>query len=168
VSAQQDAIIVLSGAANASPSQALQQFLGQQGIRSGGVSNASINGLPAATAQFAAQTEQAVLAGYVAFVQLDGTTYRLLAYTDQQRASSYDGVFRQSIGSFQRLTDPRALSVKPARLRLVQLSSAMTLAKFNQQYPSVIPIAELAVINGMDSSTSSIPSRSWVKRVVVE
>ena len=168
VSAQQDAIIVLSGAANAAPSQALQQFLGQQGIRSGGVSNASINGLPAATAQFAAQTEQAVLAGYVAFVQLDGTTYRLLAYTDQQRASSYDGVFRQSIGSFQRLTDQRALSVKPARLRLVQLSSAMTLTQFNQQYPSVIPIAELTVINGMDSPTASIPSGSWVKRVVVE
>lgn len=168
VSAQQDAIIVLTGAGNAAPSQVLQQFLGQQGIRSGGVSTASINGLPAATAQFAAQTEQGVVAGYVAFVQLDGTTYRLLAYTPQERASAYDGVFRQSLGSFQRLTDTRALSVKPARVRLVRLQNAMSLTQFNQQYPSTIPIEQLAAINGLDAATTSIPAGSWVKRVVVE
>lgn len=168
VSAQQDAIIVLSGAGNASPSQALQQFMSQQGIQSGGASTASVNGLPAATAQFAAQTEQGVVAGYVSFVQLDGTTYRLLAYTAQQSASAYDRVFRQSLGSFQRLTDARALSVKPARLRLVQLQSAMTLTQFNQQYPSSIPLEQLAVINGLDAATTSLPSGRWVKRVVVE
>jgi predicted Zn-dependent protease len=142
--------------------------MSQQGIQSGGASTASVNGLPAATAQFAAQTEQGVVAGYVSFVQLDGTTYRLLAYTGQQNASAYDRVFRQSLGSFQRLTDARALSVKPARLRLVQLQSAMTLTQFNQQYPSSIPLEQLAVINGLDAATTSLPSGRWVKRVVVE
>jgi predicted Zn-dependent protease len=146
----------------------MSQFLGQQGIQSGGVSSAAINGLPAATAQFAAQTQQAVVAGYVAFVQLDGTTFRLLAYTDQQRLGSYERLFRAAIGSFQRLTDPAALGVKPARVRLVQVRSAMTLQQFHQQYPSVIPVAQLALINGVDAPTASFPAGAWVKRVVVE
>jgi predicted Zn-dependent protease len=168
VSAQQDAIIVLSGAGNATPSQALQQFLGQQGIRTVGSNASSIHGLPAATGQFLAQTEQAVLAGYVTFVNLDGTTYRLLSYTEQSRAQSFDGAFRQALGSFQRLTDPRLLNVRPSRLRLVQIPSSMTLVQFNQQYPSVIPIDQLTLLNGLDASTSAIPARSWVKRVVAE
>ncbi|MGQ0767463.1 MAG: M48 family metalloprotease [Gemmatimonadota bacterium] len=168
VSPQQDAVIVLSGAGSAGPTQALQQFLGQQGIRTLGSNSSAINGLPAATGQFLAQTENAVLAGYVAFVSLDGSTYRLLAYTDQTKAQAQDGVFRQSLGSFQRLTDPRVLSVRPARLRMVRVNSAMTLTQFNQQYPSTIPLDQLALINGFDSATGTIPSGSWVKRVLVQ
>ena len=168
VSAQQDAIIALTGAGGDAPTQAAAQFLGQQGIQALGSSNTPINGLPATVAQFRAQTEQATLGGYVAFIQLDGATYRILAYTELQRVSSYDGTFRQAIGSFQRLTDPRALAVKPQRVRLVQLRSAMTLAQFQQQYPSVIPIEQLAVINGAAAATTSFPAGAWLKRVVVE
>ena len=168
VSTAQDAILVLSGAGNAAPAQAASQFMGQQGIRSLGTSNASINGLPASVAQFTAQAEQAVIAGYAAFVQLDGSTYRILAYTDQQKIGSYDGAFRQAIGSFQRVTDTRVLSVKPQRVRLVQLKSPMTLTQFQQQYPSVISLELLGVINGTSSATTTLPSGSWLKRVVVE
>ena len=167
MSATQDALLVLSGATG-TPQQALSQFLGQQGIQSSGASNTTINGLPAATAQFAVQTEQAVLAGYVTFVLLDGTTYRLLAYTDQSKLGSYDRVFRGAMGSFQRLTDPQALNVKPNRLRVVQVRSATTLAQFQQQYPSVIPIDQLALINGVDASSGSFPAGAWVKRVVAQ
>lgn len=167
MSTAQDALIVLSGATG-SPQQALSQFLGQQGIQSSGATNTTINGLPAATAQFAVQTQQATLGGYVTFVQLDGTTYRLLAYTDQSKVGSYDRAFRASLGSFQRLTDPQALNVKPNRLRLVQVRSATTLAQFQQQYPSVIPIEQLALINGVDASTGTFPSGAWVKRVVAQ
>ncbi len=167
VSSAQDAIIVLS-AGSGSPQQALSQFIGQQGIQSSGASSSSINGLPAASASFAAQTEQGVLAGYVAFVQLDGTTFRLMAYTPQQQAGAYDRTFRQAIGSFQRLTDPQALNVRPQRLQLVQIPNAMTLQQFQQQYPSPIPMAELALINGLDAATTTIAARSWVKRVVVQ
>lgn len=168
VSSAQDAIVVLSSAGNAAPAQAAQQFMSQQGIQSLGSSNNSINGMPATVAQFRAQTEQAVIAGYAAFIQMDGSTYQILAYTDQSRISSYDGVFRNTIGSFQRVTDSRILSVKPQRVRLVRLPSAMTLAQFHQQYPSPVPIEQVALINGMDSASTSMPAGSWVKRVVVE
>lgn len=168
VSTAQDAIVVLSSAGNTAPAQAASQFMSQQGIQSIGSSNNSINGLPATVAQFRAQTEQAVIAGYAAFIQMDGATYQILAYTDQQRIASYDNVFRGAIGSFQRVTDTRVLSVKPQRVRLVRLPSAMTLTQFQQQYPSAIPLQQLALINGLDSATSSMPSGAWVKRVVAE
>ena len=168
ISARQDAIVVLAGVPSQSPQQAASAFLGQQGVQSAGASNTAINGLPAVGAQFTAQTEQAVLVGYVAFVQLDGSTYRLLAYTDQQRFSTYSPLFRQAIGSFQRLTDPRALSARPQRIRLVQLTNAMTLTQFQQQFPSAIPIEQLALINGAADATASFPAGTWLKRVVVE
>lgn len=168
VSAQQDALLVMTLAGTAAPQQALAQFGGQQGMQLGNPSNTSINGLPASAAQFQVQTQEAVIQGWVAFIQLDGTTYRMLAYTNQQLFGQYDRTFRQAIGSFQRLTDPTALNVKPARLRMVRLTSAMTLAQFNQQFPSTIPVEQLAVINGVDGPATTFQSGAWVKRVVVE
>jgi predicted Zn-dependent protease len=168
ISSRQDAIITLTLAGTASPSQAASEFLRQQGISSLGTSTAPINGLPAAVGQFTAQTEQAVLAGYAAFIQLDEATYRILAYTPQATISSYDATFGRAIGSFRRLTDPAALAVQPARVRLVQIRSAMTITQFQQQYPSVIPTEQLSVINGAAAASTSFPAGSWLKRVVME
>ncbi|MCC6930410.1 MAG: M48 family metalloprotease [Gemmatimonadaceae bacterium] len=167
-SAQGDAQIVLELSENAAPQTLLSQFLGQQGVKAGATSTSAINGLPAAVGQFSGQTEDGtVLAGYVAFIQLDGNTYRFLAITPQQTFGTYDGAFRGTIGSFARLTDPAALAAKPMRVRLVSLPRAMTLNDFNTQYPSAVPVATIALINGVDA-TASIPSGTLVKRVVVE
>lgn len=168
ISSRQDAIIALTPAGTASPSQAASEFLRQQGIDASGTSTAAINGLPAAVGRFTVQTQQGVLAGYAAFIQLDETTYRILAYTAQGTIGSYDGTFRQTIGSFRRLTDPAALAVKPNVIRLTQIRSAMTIAQFHQQYPSSIPIEQLAVISGAPAVSTSFPAGSWLKRVVAE
>jgi predicted Zn-dependent protease len=132
ISQQQDAIVVLGLAGDAAPNQALSQFLGQQGIQSQGGSSSSINGLPAATAVFTAQTQDGVLAGNVAFVSHGGRTLRLLAYTPEQRYGAYRGAFAQSLGSFRRLTDPAALAVQPVHVQLVRLPRAMTITQFHQ------------------------------------
>jgi predicted Zn-dependent protease len=169
ISSKQDAIIALTLAGKASPTQAASEFLRQQGINAaGGTSTAPVNGLPAAVGRFTVQTEQGVLSGYAAFIQLDDTTYRILAYTAQGNIGAYDGTFRQAIGSFRRLTDPAALAVKPNVVRLVQIRSAMTITQFQQQYPSPIPIEQLAVINGAAAASTSFPAGSWLKRVVAE
>jgi predicted Zn-dependent protease len=77
-------------------------------------------------------------------------------------------VFRQVINSFRRLTDPAALAVKPSLVRLVQIPSAMSITQFQQQYPSSIPVEQLAVINGAAAASTSFPAGSWLKRVVAE
>ena len=42
----------------------------------------------------------------------------------------------------------------------------MTLEQFNQQYPSTIPIEELAIINELESPPTAVPQGRVVKRVV--
>jgi predicted Zn-dependent protease len=164
ISPQQDALVVLALAGTASPNQALSEFFGQQGITNQGTSSGSINGMPAASGTFTANTQDGVLAGNVAFVSLDNRTFRLLAYTPQQRYSAYRGVFTQSLGSFRRLTDPAALAVQPVRVRLVRLPRAMTMTEFHQAYPSPIPLAQVALINGVEPTTT-LPAGTLVKRV---
>jgi predicted Zn-dependent protease len=164
ISPQEDAIIVLSLAGTATPNQALSEFIGQQGIQSDGTSSASLNGMPAASASFTAQTEQGTLSGRVTFVSMDGRTFRLLGYTPSQRVSTYRTAILQSLDSFRRLTDQTALNVQPVRVRLVRIPRAMTVQEFAQAYPSPIPLAQLALINGVEQG-STLPAGTLVKRV---
>lgn len=165
-SAPGDAQLTLELEGNSAPSAALSRFLGQQGVATGRTSTAAINGLPAAVGQFTAATSDGTpLAGYVAFIQVDATTYRLLAITPRQLIQSYDSAFRGTINSFARLTDPAALAVTPMKVSVVTVPRPMTLAQFNTQYPSVVPLETIAAINGMDGG-ATIPAGTLVKRVV--
>jgi len=165
MSPQQDAILQLGLAGKTSPQEAVQQFLSQQGVQAGNTSTTSINGLPAASGYFQAQSDQGAVQGLVTFVSYNGNTYGLLGYTPSGKLSQYDGVFRQTMSSFGELRNQAALSVKPARVELVKLQREMTLEQFNAQYPSSIPIAELAIINEIAAPTTPIPAGQTVKRV---
>ena len=167
VSAQKDAMMVLGLGGAGTPSQLLSQFLGQQGMAAGRTSTQPINGITAAWGEFVAQTEQGALSGIIAFVSYNGTNYRVLAYTPAASSAKYGGAFQSAIGSFRQETDPRVLSVKPNRVRLVKLARAMTITEFNTATPSSIPIKLLAIINGVEE-TQTIPAGTLVKRVVVE
>lgn len=168
VSDAQDAIIVLTLSGKGTPVEAARAFASSEGMRVLGTSTRNVNGLPATTVQFLAKAEQGVVAGHAAFVQLDGTTYRILGYTAQERIRTYDPVLRRALESFQQVTDPAVLSVTPQRVRLVKLDAPMTISQFQSQYPSVIPIELLATINGADSAATTLASGTLVKRVVVE
>jgi len=165
VSPQQDAMIQLGLAGQTPPRQAAQQFLSQEGVQAGDASTSNVNGNPAATSYFQAQTQQGAVQGIVSFISYGGQTFGLLAYTGQGKLQQYDGTFRQSIGSFSTLRNQAALSVKPNRIEVVKVPRQMTLAQFDQQYPSTIPIEELAVINQLEGPDSSIPAGRQVKRV---
>ena len=165
-SPDQDAIMQLGLAGKTPPQQAAQQFLSQEGVQAGTTSTASVNGLPAASGYFEAQTEQGAVRGLVTFLSYNGNTYGLLGYTPAAKLSQYDQVFRQAIGSFSQLRNQAALSVQPARVQVMKLQREMTLEQFNQQYPSSIPIAELAIINELESPSTAIPQGRTIKRVV--
>ena len=166
VSPNQDAIIQLKLAGQVPPDQAASQFLSQQGIQAGNTSRDNINGNPTTSTYFSAQTDQGAVQGIATFLSYGSRTYGILAYTGAGNLSNYDGVFRRTIGTFQALRDPAALDVQPARIELVQVNDGMTLTQFNQRYPSTIPLAELALINGLDGPDAAVrPGRAY-KRVV--
>jgi len=164
VSAGQDAMIQLS-LAEGSPEQAAQKFFGSQGVQSAGAGSERINGLPAVAGDFAAQGDQTTFRGRAAFLNLGGRTYSLVGYSSTARWPQYADAVRGSFGSFRELTDPKALGVQPVRLRVEKLPRAMTLRDFNRASPSVVPLAELSLMNQVDS-LETLPAGQLVKRVV--
>ena len=166
VSPQQDAMIQLTLAGRGGAQAAAQQFLSQQGIQPMQTSRQSIQGLPAVTSYFQAQSQQGVIGGLVGFIEHSGQTYQILGYAPGQRFNQYDRTIQQTLGSFGRLTDPRALAAKPNRIDVVRISQAMTLTEFNRRFPSVIPLEELAIVNQLDDPGATLPSGTQVKRVV--
>jgi predicted Zn-dependent protease len=165
VSQQQDAMIQLTLAKESSPETAARTFLSQQGIQAGQASRETVNGVPAVASTVQAQTEQGTIQGLAAFFTFNNSTYQVLAYTSAAKYASYADVFRRSLGSFATVTDQRILNVQPNKVSVVALPQAMTLAQFAQRYPSSIPIAELAIVNQVESANTSIPAGTLLKQV---
>jgi predicted Zn-dependent protease len=163
-SPQNDAIIALTLAGQASPAEAAREFFAEQGIQARSTSTNSINGLRAVTSIFTADTQDGLLQGRVSFISYSGTTYRIMGYTPASVYGTYGTIFRRSIESFQRLTDRAALDVRPARVSIVRVPSRMTLEQFNRRFPSTIPLAQLALINGVEETTT-LGAGQLVKRV---
>ncbi|MDQ3223820.1 MAG: M48 family metalloprotease [Gemmatimonadota bacterium] len=166
VSPGEDAIIQLALAGQNAPEQAASQFLSQEGVQAGNASRSSINGLPAASSYFQAQTQQGQIEGIVSFISYGGQTFGLMAYTPAGKLSSYDQVFQGTIRSFSELRDGSKINVQPARVELVKVPRQLTLEQFNAQYPSTLPIEQLAIINELEGPQALIPAGRTVKRVV--
>ena len=165
MSPNQDAIIQLALAGQGSPQQAAQQFLSQQGVQAGQASTNSINGLPAASSYFQAQTQQGAIQGIVSFISYGGQTFGLMGYTPAGKLGSYDQTFQSTIRSFGELRDQSKINVQPARVELVRLDRQMTLAQFNAQYPSTVPVEEVAIINEVQDPSTPLQAGRLMKRV---
>lgn len=166
MSPNQDAIIQITLAEGRDTEAAARTFLGQQGLAAGPISNIQINGLPATSGEFVAATQQGGrIYGRAIFIAHGGSVYQLLAYAAEPRWDAYDAVLRQSLASFDRLTDPEALAVEPLRIQTVTIDQAMTLQEFARRYPSAIPVEKVALINHADLDTR-FERGAVLKRVV--
>ncbi len=166
VSPQQNAAIQLTLAGTDGAEAAATAFLSQRGMRVGQSGRVTINGLPAVIASFQAQTQQQILQGLVVFIEHGGRTYQLVGYSPAAIYEQFDAVFQQVLRSFAPLTDARALNVQPNRIAIVRTTATMTLEQFNQRYPSVIPLADIAIINQIADPRAPIPAGTTLKRVV--
>ncbi|HEX6037895.1 M48 family metalloprotease [Longimicrobium sp.] len=164
---QQDAALQLTLAQGANADDAARRFFSQQGIRPGQGGRQNVNGNPAVVAYFQAQGQQGVITGTAAFIEHGGRTYQVLAYAPAQRFAQYEPAFRRVIFSFGDVADPSVLNVRPNRVDVVRTTRQMTLAEFNRQNPSVIPLAELAILNQVEGENAVLPAGSW-KRVVAQ
>ncbi len=164
ISPAEDAIVRLTLAQQEDPAAAAQAFANQEGLESGRVERNRVNGHPAAAVEFAADTQQGRLRGVAGFVRYGSNTFQLLGYTAEAKWSSYSRTFGSFIGSFDRLTDRKALNVQPARVNIVDLDRPLPLETFNSQYPSSIPLDTLALINHVDAG-GSLPAGVGAKRV---
>lgn len=164
LSPQQDALVQLSLAAQASPDAAARAFFGQQGV-SGSAGAGSVHGLAATAGEFTATTDQGAIAGLATFVGYEGRVYRILAYAGQDRWPGYAGTARRVAQSFDRLTDPALLDVQPWRLDIVTVPRGLTWAEFLRRYPGPASAEATALVNNMDVG-ARFPAGVEVKRIV--
>ena len=166
VSPNQDAMFALSIPGKDAPDAALGKFLGQQGMQGSGTTTNSVNGFPAASADFQAQTADGkTVGGRITFLSHGGNTYQLIGYTLAQNYPTHRAGFGQAIQSFNRLTDQAALSKQPVRIRMVRLTRDMSVDEFYRQFPSSAPVQTVAIMNGVGASTEILKAGTWAKRV---
>jgi predicted Zn-dependent protease len=165
VSPNNDAAIELTLSQGASPTAAASAFLNQQGIAVGQAVQETVNGIPAVASTFQAQTEQGVMQGLAGFFEHRGQVYQVISYTPAQRFGAYSNEFQRALGSFAAVSDPSILNVQPNRVDVIQVPQAMTLAEFNQRYPSSVSVEELALINQLSGPSATIPRGAMIKQV---
>jgi predicted Zn-dependent protease len=163
-SPQQDAIIELKLVSGASADAAARAFLSQQDVQAGTLTGETVNGLTAASAPFAAATEQGTLRGNAMFVEYGSNVYRLLAYGTEATWASHQEATQRALSSFAPLTDPALLNVQPQHISLFTLDRRTTITELARQKRSPVPVATLALINQVGESTPLEPGRivKWV------
>jgi len=165
VSPQKDAAVQLTVAGKLSPEEASRKFFAQQGVKPATLAKGTVGGLPATASWFEAQTEQGALRGLVSFISHGGTTYQLVGFTPAAKLEGYAPTFQRTFATFGPLTDPAALAVQPARIELVKVPREMTVAEFNAQFPSTVPVDVVALVNGVPDGGKLEAGRT-AKRVV--
>jgi predicted Zn-dependent protease len=141
------------------PAQALEKFASQQAITGVERIDARVAGAPAAAARFAAKTEGGEVRGVVTYFTYQNRTFQILGLAAPDVFASQEGVFREVTGSFGPLTDPAALAVRPARLKVVVVDRATTFTDFVSRYPSGLPVEKLAIINQLDAGAHLQPGQ---------
>jgi len=165
ISTNQDAIIQISLSDKTSSEQAAAAFFQQQGISSSNRQQLNINGFASSKGNFSAQTEQGNLYGDATFISYGGKVYQILSYTSQQLWNNYGGTMVSSVNSFNKVTDPNILNVKPHKLKIVKLDSDMTVQQFYQKYPSIVPVEKVALINQVNVGDKFVKGQ-LVKQIV--
>jgi predicted Zn-dependent protease len=165
-SKDQDAIIELRMVAGSAADASKTFFASQSVAQAGSATSGNVHGLAAMQGGFTAQTSgQAAVKGLATFIEYAGTTYQVLAYSLTDKFAGYAPQFSATSSSFDKLSDPSALDVKPMRLHLETVPRSMTLEQFNAQFPSSVSIEEIALINGVQKG-ATLQAGQTVKRVV--
>jgi predicted Zn-dependent protease len=154
LSPQEDAILALTLGEGTEAGAALRTFLAQDGIEGAGLTEASVNGLPAAAADFRLITEDQTLDGRVLFLEHAGTLFRILAYGVSASWAGNRNAARSAQESFRPLTDPTYLNVQPARIDVVRVPRAMSLDGFLAQEGAQDRGEEVRLLNRLEGNPS--------------
>jgi predicted Zn-dependent protease len=164
VSGENDAAMELALLDSMSPDQALKQFFSESGAREIPGPGGGPKG-PGEARYFQAQTDNGTVGGLVSAFPFANRTFELIAYTSVDRLPAYDSAFRATLSSFGRVSNPRLLDVGVTRIRIAMVPGDMTLKEFQRRFPSVVPIDQLALLNGTKPDQALAPGQ-LVKRVV--
>lgn len=148
--AKKDAVILLSIAAEKTPSEAAQAFV--TGTKATVVTSQStqVNGLTAQRVLADVATEQGNLRVLATFIQKDDRVYAFLGYTAQAQFNNHASTFDRTIGGFAELTDAARVNVTPERLAVRKTARQGSLRQALQGFGVAQDKLEAhAILNGM-------------------
>jgi predicted Zn-dependent protease len=122
-----DAALQLTASRNsggASPEAHAARVLQGAGLQVGSGRALTIGGFSAFVAPFRVQSANALLQGEAAFIRDGETMYELFVYAPADRYAQRRRALLDSVSSFSRLRDPRALEVQPQTIRLYRVPRA--------------------------------------------
>ncbi len=120
-----------------------------------------VGGFPAATAT--AQGDQWSFRLYV--VRFGSEVYRMI-FAAKNRTEAIDRVFRESLGTFRRMTVSEIAQARPQRLKLIEVKAGDTVEKFaHRMAVNDRAMERFRVLNGLGPNDRVKPG-DWVKVVV--
>jgi predicted Zn-dependent protease len=158
-------LVQVQAAKGANPSEAARSFFSNQGFSNVREVQVPTAGGPSVSAVFAAQTQQGVVEGETTFLSVKGHMYQVLTVGGQGTLQTVDAIHRKVIASVKEVTDPAILNIRAPQVKVVQLPKAMTAEEFYSQFPSVLPMDQVLLINGLDRG-AQLKQGDLVKQVV--
>jgi predicted Zn-dependent protease len=165
VSEDERALFVLGPSDHASPAEAITAFFADTTVARGEAWEGKIGGFEAESAAFAVAASSGNLAGLVAFVQFDDRVLAMIGIAPEQGWVERAQSVADAVTSFSRLEEASLRDIDPMRVQVVQLSAPSTLEALAREQPSVVPLRELALLNGVTPG-ETLPAGRWMKRVV--
>jgi predicted Zn-dependent protease len=74
----------------------------------------------------------------------------VLSVGGQGNLQAVDAIHRQVIASAKEVTDSAILNIRAPQVKVVQLPRAMSAEEFYSQFPSVLPLDQVLLINGLE------------------
>jgi predicted Zn-dependent protease len=159
------ALVQMTLAKGASPDEVLRSFFGNQGFSNVREVQVQTSATPARSAVFDVQTQQGALQGETTVLTMKGRMYQILSVRGQGSLQAVDGMHRQVIGSFKEVTDPAILNIRAPHVKVVELPKAMSVEDFYAQFPSVLPLDQVLIINGLERG-AQLKQGDLVKQIV--
>jgi predicted Zn-dependent protease len=158
-------LIQVQVAKGANPDEAARSFFSNPGFSNVREVQVPTTGGPSRSAVFDAQTQQGVFQGETTFLTVKARTYQVLTVAGQGNLQAVDAIHRRVIASAKEITEPAILNIRAPRVKVVQLPKAMTAEEFYSQFPSVLPLDQVLLINGLERG-AQLKQGDLVKQVV--
>jgi len=168
VNENQDAVSIMTLDGQSSGAEAsVNEFLNQDGITTVAKSIAESNALTAYRAEATGQTQDGTrLKFYVYAIEYDGSIYRFLNYTTDEKYGTYAPRFNEITSGFAELTDRGILNIQPVRLQAVKTSRSGTFQSFIpgnlENFSITVSPEDLAIMNQV-ALDEQISAGTWLK-----
>ena len=158
----QEAYMVFGFAEGDTPEAAARKFAGQEGLSVLERQSTAVNGYDARRVLAEGKTQKGqVVRLLVYFIAYDENVYQFQGATSAEQYSTYRGTFRQSIESFNRLTDSQILNVEPTRLAIRSAGQRAAFRAFVNEgdLPEGMTNTDLAILNQLTLSETVAEDR---------